>query len=68
MPSETYQPGELFVYVNGDRWELGQVKRSAGDDTYFCYYSMGDTAACTHVDNMHKLANAGWSHIERSYK
>lgn len=63
--SETYRPGELFVYVNGDRWELGQVKlpNNTGDG-YFCWYSTGDTAANTPVKCMHKLANAGWSHIE----
>jgi len=60
-----FKPGELFVYTNGDRWELGQVKARARDDAYFCLYSTGDTAACTPVANMHKLANAGWSHVER---
>lgn len=61
-----FKPGELFVYVNGERWELGQVKSKARDDAYFCWYSTGDTAACTPVSCMHKLANAGWSHVERS--
>jgi hypothetical protein len=60
-----FVPGELFVYTNGDRWELGQVKAKARDDAYYCWYSTGDTAACTPVDHMHKLANAGWSHVER---
>lgn len=60
-----YREGELFVYTNGDRWELGQVKSKARDDAYFCWYSTGDTAACTPIANMHKLANAGWSHVER---
>ena len=64
--SETYKPGELFVYTNGDSWELGQVKNQASDTTYACYYSTGDTAARTPVANMHKLKNAGWSHVERA--
>ena len=35
-----YEPGELFVYTNGDRWELGMVKRPNNDGSgYFCYYS-----------------------------
>lgn len=64
--SETYEPGELFVYTNGDRWELGEVKSSNNTGTgYFCWYSTGDTAANTPARCMHKLANAGWSHIER---
>ena len=64
--SETYEPGELFVYMNGDHWELGEVKSANNTGTgYFCWYSTGDTAASTPTSHMHKLANAGWSHIEK---
>ncbi len=64
--SETFHPGELFVYVNGDRWELGMVKRPCDmSDAYFCWYSRGDTASWTPTCNMHKLANADWTHIEQ---
>lgn len=59
-----FKDGELFVYTNGEHWELGMVKRKVSEDTYACWYSMGDTAAHTCVTHMHKLANAGWSHIE----
>ena len=63
---DEYEPGELFVYANGDRWELGQVKRVNNNGSgYFCWYSTGDTAANTPTRCMHKLANAGWSHIEQ---
>ena len=65
MIGDTYKPGELFVYMNGDHWELGEVKRAGAPGHYFCYYSLGDTAACTPVEHMHKLANAGYSHVER---
>lgn len=61
-----FKEGELFVYLNGDRWELGMVKRKAEDGKYFCWYSRGDTAACTPVECMHKLINAGWTHIEEA--
>ena len=65
--SETFKTGELFVYVNGDRWELGMVKRPNNTgDGYFCWYSRGDTAANTPLSHMHKLANAGWTHIEEA--
>ena len=62
-----FENGELFVYTNGDRWELGMVKcpNNTGDG-YFCWYSRGDTAANTPTEHMHKLANAGFSHIERT--
>lgn len=64
--STEYKPGELFVYTNGDRWELGMVKRENNTgDGYFCWYHRGDTAANTPVRCMHKLANAGWTHIEQ---
>lgn len=64
--SETYEPGELFVYMNGDHWELGEVKRPNNTgDGYFCWYSEGDTAANTPTSCMHKLANAVWSHVEK---
>lgn len=63
--SETFAEGELFVYVNGDRWELGMVKRpNRTGDGYFCWYSTGDTAANTPTRCMHKLANSGYTKIE----
>ena len=62
----SYYPGELFVYTNGDRWELGVVKRQRDERTYFCFYSTGDTAAATPVEHMHKLDNAGYPPIRFS--
>lgn len=59
--SDTFKPGELFVYTNGDRWELGKVKRLREDGKYACWYSTGDTAAVTPPEHMHKLENAGYS-------
>lgn len=65
MNGDYYKPGELFVYTNGSHWELGQVKRVAVEgEAYFCWYSTGDTAARTPVENMHKLENSGFSHAE----
>ena len=64
--SEAYEPGELFVYRNGDRWELGMVKGPNHDGSgYFCWYSRGDTAANTPTRCMHRLANAGLTRVER---
>lgn len=54
-----FEEGELFVYINGDKAEIGKVKRKNNTgDGYFCYYSLGDTAANTPVRCMYKLANA----------
>lgn len=62
---DKFEPGELFVYTNGNRWELGMVKRPGSGDGYFCWYSRGDTAAFTPTSCMHKLSNAGFTHIEQ---
>lgn len=56
---ESFEPDELFVYVNGNKFELGKVKRTNNDGTgYFCYYHTGDTSANTPVEYMHKLVNS----------
>lgn len=55
---EKFRPGELFVYMNGDRLEIGKVKKeNYTGDGYFCWYSTGETAANTPVDCMHKIIN-----------
>jgi len=57
--SKKFEPGELFIYRNGDRYELGKVKRPNNDgDGYFCWYHLGETAANTPTSCMHKLQNA----------
>ena len=54
-----FEKGELFIYQNGEKYEIGKVKRPNNDGTgNFCYYHTGDTAANTPVSNMHKLVNA----------
>lgn len=53
-----FKPGELFVYTNGNSWQLGVVKSQRDEHTYFCFYHTGDTAAATPVTHMHKLENA----------
>ena len=63
--NKAYARGEYFVYRNGDRQELGMVKRRIDDETYACYYSMGDTAAHTPVDHMHRLENGMFSPASR---
>jgi hypothetical protein len=57
--SEEFDPGELFIYVNGERFEIGKVKRPDNNGTgYFCWYHRGETAANTPTYCMHKLENA----------
>lgn len=52
-----FEVGELIIYVNGDRYEIGKIKRLCNDGA-FVYYHQGDTASKTPYDCMHKLTNA----------
>ena len=54
-----FKPGELFIYQNGNKYEIGKVKRLNNDGTgYFCWYHTGSTTANTPRECMHKLVNA----------
>jgi len=65
--TETFEPGELFVYEKAPGvYELGVTKRQRDDATWFCYYSTGDTAAATPAPLMYKLTNAKWAPIQWS--
>ena len=52
-----YNVGEVVLYQNGDKFELGIVKSLCGHDEYFIWYHTGDTAARTHARYMHKISN-----------
>ena len=52
-----YKEGELIIYHNGDRYEIGKIKRLC-DDGAFVWYSTGETAAKTPYEHMHKLVNS----------
>lgn len=60
-----YEEGEVVLYQNGDRFELGIVKKVCGGDEYFVNYHTGDTAARTNARNLHKVANAYAFHVIR---
>lgn len=52
-----FKPGDLIIYQNGDRYEIGKIKRLT-EDGAFVWYHTGETAAKTPFDAMHKIANA----------
>lgn len=52
-----FNVGDLIVYQNGDRFEIGKIKR-LDDDGAFVWYSSGETAAKTAYGDMHPLKNA----------
>lgn len=52
-----FKAGDLVIYRNGDRYEIGKIKRIVPDGA-FVWYSEGDTAAKTPFDCMHPLNNA----------
>ena len=53
---EEFKVGEYIIYVNGDRYELGRIKRLTEDGAFICYHE-GETAAKTPYDLIHKLVN-----------
>ena len=54
---QKFENGEYIIYVNGDRYELGRIKRIMDDGAFVCYHE-GETAAKTPFDCMHKLTNS----------
>lgn len=55
--NNNFKEDELIIYQNGDRFEIGKIKRVV-EGGAFVYYHSGDTAAKTPFDCMHKLENA----------
>lgn len=53
---DEFKEGELIIYVNGDRFEIGKIKRLC-EDGAFVWYHNGETASKTPYDHMHKLIN-----------
>ncbi|MBQ7436076.1 MAG: hypothetical protein IJV30_01975 [Oscillospiraceae bacterium] len=51
-----FKVGEYIVYQNGERFEIGKIKRITNDGA-FVWYHEGETAAKTPFDCMHKLVN-----------
>ena len=54
--NKEFKENELIIYQNGDRFEIGRIKRLT-EDGAFVYYHSGDTASKTPFDCMHKLIN-----------
>ena len=51
-----FKEGEYIIYQNGDRYEIGKIKRITPDGA-FVWYHNGDAAAKTPFDCMHKIIN-----------
>lgn len=51
-----FKVGEYIIDVNGDRYELGRIKRLTENGAFICYREDG-IAAYTPYDHIHKLAN-----------
>lgn len=52
----TFKVGELVLYRNGDTYQIGKIKSLLGDSA-FVYYTSGDTASKTTLNNLIKLEN-----------
>lgn len=51
-----FKVGQLIVYVNGPRYEIGKIKKLC-DHGAFVNYHAGSTAAMTPYDLMHPIMN-----------
>lgn len=51
-----YKIGQYIVYHNGDRYEIGRIKKLCSTGA-FVAYNEGDTGAKTPYDLMHPLIN-----------
>ena len=51
-----FKVGEYIIYVNGDKYEIGRIKRLCEDGAFVAYHG-GETGAKTPFDCMHKLVN-----------
>ena len=52
-----FKAGDLIIYQNGDRYEIGKIKRVTGNGA-FVWYSEGETAAKTPFNCMHRMVNS----------
>ena len=51
-----FKEGQLIIYTNGDKLEIGKIKRLTEGGAFVWYHS-GETAAKTNFDDMHPLVN-----------
>lgn len=51
--------GDLVIYTNGDRAEIGKIKRITPDNmSAFVWYHTGETAALTWLHDLTPITNA----------
>ncbi|ETU35167.1 hypothetical protein [Enterococcus faecalis] len=56
-----FENGEIILYQNGERYEVGIVKERHDNyeeiESYRVYYHSGDTTALTNATDMKKISN-----------
>ena len=55
--TERFKAGQLVIYKNGDKHEIGKIKLLDGDGAWVWYHS-GETAALTSYRNLFPIDNA----------
>lgn len=53
---DEFREGQYVIYQNGDRFEIGKIKRLTPTGA-FVYYSFGETAAKTPYDCIYPIMN-----------
>lgn len=51
-----FREGQYVIYQNGNRYEIGQIKRLMPTAAFVCY-SEGETALITPYDYIHPILN-----------
>lgn len=51
-----FHVGQLVIYRNGDRYEIGSIKKLTDRGAYV-FYSSGETAALTSYEDIHPIVN-----------
>lgn len=52
-----YEEGQLIVYKNGDRFEIGRIKRIKEYNQAYIWFTSGDTATLTSLNMCFPIAN-----------
>lgn len=62
-----YAIGDMITYQNGERFEVGTIKKIRDDETVFVWYTTGDTAAATNVSDIKMFSQGDLLKVSNQY-